>query len=547
MSSARPGEQRRAGGGARQVALGILTSRLAGLVREKLFAYFFGVGAHADVFRAALRAPNLLQNLLGEQTLSAAFIPIYSRLLGAGRSDDAGRFAGAIFGLLTAVVAVLVAAGVLLARPLVALLVPGFVGDAAAVAAGEMTVDRFELTVAAARWIFPMTGLLVLSAWALGVLNSHRRFFLPYFAPVLWNAAIVGGLLIAIPWGARDRWLMAACIGALVGGALQFGVQLPLVLQLVPRFRPSLSLRMLEVRESLRALGPALAGRGAVQLSLYLDQLLASLLAAGAVGAIGWAGLIAGLPLAVFGSSVAAAELPELAREDSAAGRGAMARRIDRGVRQSAFVLLPATIGFFIFGLLVVGLLLEGGQFGREDAWLVTAVLWGYTLGLPASTLSRLLQNTFYALGDTRTPARVAFVRVLGSAALGWALMVWLDRYTVAAVFGLEGAGKGLFLGALGLSLAAGVVGWVELWLLRRALCGALPELRLPAAHLLRRLLLALGTALPAAGVWWGLGGSSTPAAAVLVLGVYGVSYLGVAWWWRLDELGLWLGRLGRR
>ena len=160
-------------GGSARIGVGILLSRLAGLVREGVVAAVFGAGGLADVLAMAFRGPNLLQNLLGEQTLSASFIPVYSRLLGEGREEEAGRFAGAIFGLLLATTAAIALGGVLLAPQFVTLVAPGFLGDAAAGAA----IDRFELTVLAVRIIFPMTAFLVLSAWSLGVLNSHRRFF----------------------------------------------------------------------------------------------------------------------------------------------------------------------------------------------------------------------------------------------------------------------------------------------------------------------------------------------------------------------------------
>ncbi|HEV2846041.1 MAG TPA: lipid II flippase MurJ, partial [Thermoanaerobaculia bacterium] len=268
-------------GGAVLVAAGILSSRLIGLVRNMVLSHYFGAGAHADVLTVAMRAPNFLQNLLGEGTLSAAFIPIYSRLLHEGKREEAGRFAGAIFGLLCATAGALALLGVLLARPITTVLAFGFKGDAGA-------VDRFELTVQAVRIIFPMTMFLVLSAWALGVLNSHRRFFLPYFAPVVWNGAIIAALVWAGYQDAPlDRLLFAACWGALAGGALQLLVQLPTALRLLRSFRPSLSPRVPGVKEALGAFGPVLAGRGVVQLAGYVDLFLASFLAAGAIAALG--------------------------------------------------------------------------------------------------------------------------------------------------------------------------------------------------------------------------------------------------------------------
>ena len=237
------GEKPSGRGGAALVALGILASRLIGFVRERAMAHYFGVGPHADVFRAALRAPNAIQNLLGEGTLSAAFIPIYTRMIHEGREQEAGRFAGAIFGLLLTVAGGLSLLGMLLAKPIVALLSMGFLDDTG-------PVNRYELAVAAVRIIFPMTGFLVLSVWALGILNSHRKFLVPYIAPVVWNAAIIAALVWAgwgmearpgsgFPLEALDRLLFAACWGALAGGFLQFLVQLPVVARVLRGFRLS--------------------------------------------------------------------------------------------------------------------------------------------------------------------------------------------------------------------------------------------------------------------------------------------------------------------
>src|SRR5688500_9543215 len=188
MASAEPGSDDprpapRSGTAAFFVGLGIFLSRVIGLIRERVVATYFGTGLHADVFSAGLRMPNVLQNLLGEGTLSASFIPVYSELLGQGRTKDAGRLAGAMFALLVGIAGVISLLGVLLAPVLVSVFTPGFAGQ------------RRELMIGIVRIIFPMPGVLVLSAWSLGILNSHRQFFIPYFAPVLWNAAIIGALL----------------------------------------------------------------------------------------------------------------------------------------------------------------------------------------------------------------------------------------------------------------------------------------------------------------------------------------------------------------
>ncbi len=543
--------------GARFAALGILLSKLGGLAREMVFARFFGVGPHADVCRSALRAPNVLQNLLGEQTLSAAFIPFYSRMLAEGRREDAGRFAGAVFGLLVVLVAGLAILGMLLAPAIVSVLAAGFRADAALVAAGEITVDRFPLTVRAVRIIFPMTAFLVLSAWALGVLNSHRRFLLPYLSPLVWNASIISALLWAAGGlggissaGASlvdlERWLFAVCFGALAGGLLQFGVQMPLVLRLMKGFRFSVSPRVEGVRAALRALGPALAGRGVVQLSIYVDMFLGSWLAGGALSAIGYAVILINLPLGVFGMSVAAAELPELASADPEHVGNRMTKRIRRALCQSAFVVAPSIVGFLVFGYLVAGFVFRGGSFTSEDNLLVYLVLCAYTLGLLASTISRLLQNAFFALRDTRTPARIASVRLATSAVFGAALMLILDRFSVRSTFDLPATGDDLFLGAVGLGLAASIGAWCELALLQRALGRQVPELRIPVKQILTSFGWAVLLAIPGLMLWRLLPAWGVAAQAAIVLPCYVLSYLGAAWWRDAPEIELWLGR-GRR
>jgi len=544
-------------GGAFAVGAGILLSRLAGFLRASATGALFGVGPHADVLQTALRAPNVLQNLLGEQSLSASFIPVYSRLLAEGRREAAARFAGAVFGLLAATSGALALFGVAAARPLVSLFAPGFLQDAARVAAGELSVDRFELAVRAVRWIFPMTAFLVLSAWALGVLNSHRRFFLSYVAPVVWNGAIVGALVLAasgtlVPPADADgatRLLFAACAGALVGGVLQLLVQLPPVVRELGGFRPSLSIATEGVREAIAAFGPALAGRGVVQLSSYLDLLLASLLAAGAVSALGYAQLLYLLPVSLFGLSIAAAALPELARRRGAGAE--LAHEAANSLARSGFLNLAAAVAYLSVGLpLVEGLYrLFGGGFGAQESWLVYLTLAGYSLGLPASTGSRVLQSTFYALGDTKSPARIAALRLVAGLSIGVPAMFLLDRLAVATLPALAGAEPRLRLGAVGLALGASFGAWIERGALRRALRAKLPDLEWPRRRLRRSFLAGLAGAPPGMLAAWGLGalGLHPTIVAAGVTIAFGAGFLAAAMALKLPELSEMTERLARR
>ena len=458
------------------VAAGIFLSRVSGVFRQAAVNHFFGVSSIADAFTAAFKIPNLMQNLLGEGVLSASFIPVYARLLEEGKEEEAGRVAGAVAGLLAAAAGAFTVLAVLGAAPLTTLIAPGFTGP------------KYELTVSLMRIITPGVAVLVLSAWCLGILNSHRRFFLSYVAPVVWNVAqiavVIGAGIVLLddpldPGAASldtlGTLVRALAVGTVVGGVLQFAVQLPSVLKLEPHLRPSLRRDIPGVRRVLRALGPVVAGRGVVQLSAYIDLVLASLLAAGATAALQNALLLYLLPISLFGMSIAAAELPELSRER--AGAEVLGPRLDRGLSSMAFYVLPTALVFLVVGDLVIGALFSRGAFGRPDEILVWITLAAFCLGLMASTSSRLLQSALYAVGDTRTPARAAAERVVISTLLGVVFMLQLDqigivdgslavRGSLPAIWTVDASLREstdvLRLGAAGLALGAVGGAWYE-------------------------------------------------------------------------------------
>jgi putative peptidoglycan lipid II flippase len=393
-----------------------------------------------------------------------------------------------------------------------------------------------------------MAGVLVLSAWSLGILNSHRRFFLSYFAPVLWNVSIITALVLASGLWLRRGPLAAepeevviwACGGALIGGVLQFLVQLPLVLRSLRGLRLSLSLRVTGVRSALRAFVPLLSARGAAQISAYLDQFLASLLVAGAVGALRWGSILYMLPISLFGLSVAAAELPEMSRSRAGEAGTEIADRMRTALRQIAFLVVPTSVGYMAFGFLIVGLVYRRGRFGVEDNWLTYLVLAGYALGLAATSWSRLLSNVFYSQGETKRPARIAVMRVALSAVLGIVLMAALDRFPVSMLSSSVSAER-LHLGAVGLACASGLTAWLELVLLRRALRNLLPAAALPVRATIRMFGLALLSTIPATYSWWLFRDLPVSLTAIGVIAAYAAFYLGLAQLFGLSELGPWL------
>jgi putative peptidoglycan lipid II flippase len=522
------------------VAAGILLSRLSGLVRLRVFAHYFGKGDAADAFYAALKIPNLLQNLFGEGVLSASFIPVYAGLLGRGEEKEANRVAGVIAAVLSLVTAVLVLLGIVATPLLIGLIAPGFSGE------------KREVTIRLVRILFPGVGLLVLSAWCLGVLNSHRRFFLSYAAPVIWNATMVVAMLAfgrgvvgaGGPGGSEGLYRLAAIVAAAasVGSLLQIAMQLPTVLVLARGLRLSLDTASAQVREVFRSFGPVVVSRGVVQVSAYVDQMIASFLGQGAVAGLTYAQTLYTLPVSLFGMAISASELPEMSRAvgDPAEVAAYLRGRLGSGLRRIAFLVVPSAMAFLALGDVVAGLLLETGRFDHKAAVYVWAILAGSAVGLLASTLGRLYSSTFYALRDTRTPLRYAAVRVVLTTGLGYLCALPLPR-----ALGLD-----VSWGAAGLTASAGAAGWVEFLLLSRGLGRRIGAVRLPAAFLGRLWAAAAAGAALGWGVKLLLGarGAAHPLLLGLsALGLYGLGYLGATAALGLPEAGELAGGFLRR
>ena len=521
---------RPSGKGAVLVGAGIFLSRVSGIGREVAVAAFIGAGRIGDAYRAALTIPRLLQNLLGEGVLSASFIPIYSQLVEQDRRKDTGRLAGAVFGLLSVATGLLVLAGWLLAEPIVSLLL------------WRLSDDTADLTVELVRVMFAGIGFIVLAAWALGVLNAHRRFFLSYAAPIIWNAAQVAFMVGAwLVWHNVDPATRAsdvakmAALGVVLGGALQFLVQVPLVLRLVPSLRLSLNWRHPDVRTVLNRFGPAFIGRGVVQVSAYVDLILAGLLASGAIAALGFAQVIYFLPISLFAMSVAASDLPEMAREQD--NPEALRQRLQTGLDRIGFYVLFSAVAFITLGGLIVGALLERGQFNGDQTVQVWWILAAYSLGLVASASSRLLQNACFAAGDAKGPARVAGVRVVLAAAIGVVLMFSFDSYAVVngsverlgdfqVLSPLSDAERAEGAVRLGLALGSTVAAWAEYGILRhrvRFLLGRDRPVKGPTGRLA---VAALSAAVLGVVLAWGLEPLPLLFAAPFALLLTGVVYV---------------------
>jgi putative peptidoglycan lipid II flippase len=489
---------------------------------------------------------------LGEGVLSASFIPVYARLRAEGREDEAGRLAGAVAGLLLALTGVLSLVGVFLAEPLTRLLVAGFHDE-----------YRFDLTVQLVRIIFPGIGFLVLSAWCLGVLNSHRRFFLSYVAPVLWNAAQIVAL-VTVGFTTSDTRSLATAVswGVLIGGALQFGVQIGPVRRLLGGVHLNLDTASASVRSVLARFGPVVMGRGVVQIMGFVDLALASFLAAGAVASLQYAMVLYLLPISLFGMSVAAAELPELSEVEvhDPETRRQFRLRLEDGMARIAWYVAPTATLFIVVGDVIVRAVFEHGEFTSADTIAVWLVLALFSMSLPATTSSRLLQNGLYALDDARTPARLAAISVVMAAVVGLAFMFPLDRLVVGPD-GVEGWSDIFTLGPLpeaardndanvphlgiaGLAIGAAVSRWFEYRMLSRALAWRIGRTRLAGRWLNPIAAGCTTVAVVAVACEAAFGNLPSLVALVLVLAPSGLAYVAVTKRLGVPEASILVGRV---
>jgi len=491
------------------VAIGIFISRIFGLIRVRVFSHYFGLASDAaDAFNAGFKIPNLLQNLFGEGALSAAFIPIYSSVHASEGEDEADRVAGAVAGLLSLTASLIVVAGVIAAPWLIGLIAPGFEGE------------KRALAVRVVRILFPGAGLLVISAWCLGILNSHQKFFLSYAAPVVWNLAMIGALVAFGGHSDLDHLAIILAWASVAGSALQVAVQLPTVSKVLSRFRPSLDAGSPHVREVVRNFWPVLFSRGVVQISAYIDQVIASLLPTGAVTGLANVQLLYTLPVSLFGISVSAAELPGMSQAvgDEQEVAAHLRTRLGAGLRQVAFFVVPSAVAFAALGDQLAGMILQTGRFRHEDAMYVWGILAASSVGLLASTFGRLYSATYWALRDTATPLRYAIVRVTLTGALGF----------TAALYGPALLGIEARWGAAGLTASSALCGWVEFFLLRRTLARRIGAVRLPGEYWTRLWVPAAA----AAGAAWAIKLALPPSPPLLVglltLGPYGLGYIGL-------------------
>jgi putative peptidoglycan lipid II flippase len=426
------------------------------------------------------------------------------------------------------VTALLVLLGVLATPWLIDLIAPGFHDE------------RRALTIRLVRIFFPGIGLLVLSAWCLGILNSHRRFFLSYVSPVVWNMAQIAALLIFGPRCSLSDLAVYTSWGAVVGSGLQFLLQLPVVLKLEPQIKLYFRSLSGNVRTVIANFVPVFVSRGVTQLSAYVDTLLASFLPTGAVAALFNAQALYLLPVSLFGMAVSAAELPAMSSTvgNESEVAEALRTRINASTRRIGFFVVPSAVAFLALGDVVAGAIFQHGRFTLGDTTYVWGILAGSAVGLVAATVGRLYSSAYYALRDTRTPLRYAVVRVVLTTALGYFCALHLP-----AILGIQER-----WGAAGLTASYGVAAWVEFLLLRRGMARRIGAIESPVGYFAR----LWAAAVAAAALAWGVRVVFNPhhpiVAGVVILLPYGLAYLALTAMLGVEQTGaLWRRLRGSR
>jgi len=392
-------------GSAGLVSAATSLSRVGGLIREQMFAALLGAGFYSDAFVVAFRIPNLLRDLLAEGALSTAFVPTFTQTLVQDGKTRAFQLGNLVLTTLLVVTAAIVLIGMLWAPWLVKLIAPGF----------AQTPGKLELTTLLTRILFPFLPLVASAAVLMGMLNAQQRFFLPALAPALFNLAAiaVGGTLLIL--GTQNETAVLAWTGAvLLGGLLQFAVQVPALRSLGWRFMPEFRPRFDDpgLRQILRLMAPAVIGLSATQLNILINNILASQLEEGSPSWINYAFRLMQLPIGVFGVAVATVNLAAVSRSAAAGKMQEFRDTLASSLRLVAFLTLPATIGLVALREPIINLLYEHGRFTSYDTLRTADVLMAYALGLYSYAAIKVLAPAFYALQATRIPLIASFSAV---------------------------------------------------------------------------------------------------------------------------------------
>jgi putative peptidoglycan lipid II flippase len=443
-----------------------ILSRIFGYIRDSRIAYLLGAGTAADAYTTAYRIPNLLRRLVGEGAVSAAFIPVFARYLAQNKKKDAWEFANTMLTLITIFLTAFTVAGIILSPLLVRLFASGF----------AETPGKLELTAALNRVMFPYIFLISMSGLAMGVLNSFHRFGAPAFAPVVMNLTMIAFSFLGGLFGDVTRTL---AVGVVVGGSLQLAIQVPALIRSGWKIRFKLDFSHPGVRHVARLMVPVIFGVGIVQVNVLVDTQFASYLEEGSVTAIYIADRVMELVLGGYAVAVSTVILPLLSRQAALRQMDELKTTLNFAARIILFITLPATVGLIILRREIIEVLFQHGDFNAASTALTAWALPFFAVGLSAFAMVKVVVPAFYALHDTRTPVKIAFIAMFlniglnflfirplrnGGPALATSLSAFFNSLALLAIFyqrygsfGVRGIMQSILKFAAG-SVALGIV-----------------------------------------------------------------------------------------
>ncbi len=398
-----------------------LLSRIAGLVRDQVTAYFFGASFVADAFFVAFRIPNLLRRLLGEGALTVAFVPVFTRT-----AEEEGRAAAALLfrntlTLLALTLFIVCVLGVVFSPQVVTLIAPGFRHDP----------ELFDLTVFLARLLFPYIFFMGLGALFMGALNSDGRFAASALSPFVGNLAIILGTAILSP--RLDMPILGMVIGAMTGGFLQLAMQFPSLKAAGLSLRPGFDFRHPGIKKILLLMGPAAFGAAVYQISIFINTIMGSTLPEGSISWLYYADRLMQFPLGIFTMAISTAALPALARQSARGDREGFISSARFALGLSFFITLPAMMGLIALSHPLVRFLFQRGEFDMASVAGTASALQAFALGLPFLSGAGILARIFYSRANTKTPTAVGAISLTIGAISAFILMQKFHHVGLAA------------------------------------------------------------------------------------------------------------------
>lgn len=411
-----------------------LVSRVLGLVREAVFARYFGASIVMDAFIVANRIPNMLRRFFAEGAFSQGFVPVMARYRERHDHEEARLLVDAVAGTFGLVLFAITVVGVIAAPLLVLLVAPGFVGDD----------GRFDVATAMLRFTFPYLFFVSLTAFAGGILNTYGRFGAPAFTPVILNVVLIAAAMWLAPQ--LEDPGMALAYGVFAAGLIQLLFQIPFLAKVRaiprPRWRPT--------HEGVRRIGtlmlPAIFGSSVAQINVLLGGVIASMLDVGKISLLYYSDRLMEFPLGLFGIALATVTLPYLSRQYANQSMEDFSRTVDWSLRLVFLIAVPAALGLIVLAGPLVATVYYGGEFTATDVRLAAVSLQAFALGLIGFSFVKILAPAYFAREDTKTPVKIGLVALAVNFLLSVLLAWWLTRA------GYEATHAGL---ALAVSVAA--------------------------------------------------------------------------------------------